>query len=145
MSDDRERRVRERAFVLWEREGRPFGRQDEHWFRASREIEAETLSPEPEPAAAQSVMPKPVTSTIAPKPVRRSRAAKPAIPTSDQPWPKDVGADDMETAATPPKPAPSRKRAAVRAAPTKVAEAAVSAVRKVAGTRRKSIKPTPAS
>ncbi|MEX0696950.1 MAG: DUF2934 domain-containing protein [Dongiaceae bacterium] len=31
-------RIRERAYSLWEREGRPHGRQMEHWLRAESEI-----------------------------------------------------------------------------------------------------------
>jgi hypothetical protein len=34
-------RVRQRAFEIWEREGRPEGRHDENWYQASRELEAE--------------------------------------------------------------------------------------------------------
>jgi hypothetical protein len=42
MDSDRERRVRERAYAIWEREGRPQGREAEHWLEAEREIAAET-------------------------------------------------------------------------------------------------------
>jgi hypothetical protein len=38
---DREMRVRERAHQLWEQEGRPDGRDFDHWQRASHEIDAE--------------------------------------------------------------------------------------------------------
>ena len=31
-------RIRERAYSLWEREGRPHGRQLEYWLRAESEI-----------------------------------------------------------------------------------------------------------
>lgn len=37
---DAERRIverRERAYALWEQEGRPEGRQDDHWHRAGEE------------------------------------------------------------------------------------------------------------
>ena len=34
-------RIRQRAHELWEREGRPEGRQDEHWAGACREIQRE--------------------------------------------------------------------------------------------------------
>ncbi|MDO9710609.1 DUF2934 domain-containing protein [Paracraurococcus lichenis] len=34
---DREQRVRERAYHLWEAEGRPEGRADAHWVRAAQE------------------------------------------------------------------------------------------------------------
>jgi hypothetical protein len=34
-------RVRERAYEIWEREGHPAGRADQHWLRAEAEIAAE--------------------------------------------------------------------------------------------------------
>jgi hypothetical protein len=34
-------RIRQRAYELWEQDGRPEGRQQEHWDRAVREIEGE--------------------------------------------------------------------------------------------------------
>lgn len=42
MSDDREgqdQRIRERAYALWEQEGRQHGSPEDHWHRARREIE----------------------------------------------------------------------------------------------------------
>lgn len=36
-ADDRERRVRGRAYEIWEQEGRPSGREREHWEQAERE------------------------------------------------------------------------------------------------------------
>jgi hypothetical protein len=36
-----EDRIHQRAHEIWEREGRPDGRHDEHWAQARREIEAE--------------------------------------------------------------------------------------------------------
>lgn len=36
---NRDQRTRERAHQLWEQEGRPEGREHEHWDRAAREIE----------------------------------------------------------------------------------------------------------
>ena len=41
MAEDREQRIRLRAYTIWEREGRPEGREQEHWEQARREIEAE--------------------------------------------------------------------------------------------------------
>lgn len=38
---DREERIRRRAHEIWEREGRPHGREQEHWDQAVQEIEAE--------------------------------------------------------------------------------------------------------
>jgi hypothetical protein len=41
MSDDLVMKVRQRAYLIWERENRPEGRHLEHWLRAEAEIEAE--------------------------------------------------------------------------------------------------------
>jgi hypothetical protein len=38
---DRETRIRERAYAIWEREGRPQGRDAEHWAQATAEMDAE--------------------------------------------------------------------------------------------------------
>jgi hypothetical protein len=45
MDEAWQRRVRERAYALWEREGRPEGRAEEHWFRAEAELRAEEADP----------------------------------------------------------------------------------------------------
>ncbi len=37
--EDTTKRVRDRAYVLWEQAGRPWGREHEFWARASAEIE----------------------------------------------------------------------------------------------------------
>ncbi len=37
---DRTERIRQRAHEIWEREGRPEGRQEAHWEEACRDIEA---------------------------------------------------------------------------------------------------------
>ena len=47
MSDDREareQRIRERAYALWEADGRREGAHEEHWHRARQEIEGTGLS-----------------------------------------------------------------------------------------------------
>ena len=41
MDHDRDQRVRARAHAIWEREGRPEGRETEHWQLASEEIDRE--------------------------------------------------------------------------------------------------------
>jgi hypothetical protein len=38
----REHRVRERAYKIWEEQGRPGGQHDDHWHQANREIDDET-------------------------------------------------------------------------------------------------------
>ncbi|MER9301838.1 DUF2934 domain-containing protein [Mesorhizobium sp. M0496] len=39
--DSREERIKRRAYEIWEREGRPTGREQEHWDQAVQEIEGE--------------------------------------------------------------------------------------------------------
>ena len=36
--DDLHERVRRRAYELWESEGRPAGREHDHWFQAEHEV-----------------------------------------------------------------------------------------------------------
>lgn len=36
-----EDRVRERAYALWEKDGRPDGRSDEYWQQAQSEVDTE--------------------------------------------------------------------------------------------------------
>ena len=37
---DREHKIRQRAYDIWEEEGHPHGREQEHWHRAAREVES---------------------------------------------------------------------------------------------------------
>lgn len=39
MNNDREEQIRARAHQIWEEEGRPQGREQEHWEKAAREME----------------------------------------------------------------------------------------------------------
>ena len=55
MNSEKERRIGERAYALWEAEGQPHGRHEEHWRRAAREIEAEE--------SARAVMTRPARRT----------------------------------------------------------------------------------
>ena len=41
MDDERERRIKARAFELWQREGSLDGRSLGHWLQAEREIQEE--------------------------------------------------------------------------------------------------------
>ncbi len=44
-SDDREGLVRERAYRIWEEEGAPHGRDNEHWRQAERELDGDVIAP----------------------------------------------------------------------------------------------------
>jgi hypothetical protein len=54
---DREQRIRERAFALWQAAGRPEGREHEHWQEAERAIdEAESMASTPGATAAPPIV-----------------------------------------------------------------------------------------
>ena len=39
--------IRERAYAIWEREGRPEGRERQHWEQAARDVLASREAPRP--------------------------------------------------------------------------------------------------
>jgi len=67
----KEDKIRERAHAIWERDGRPSGRDREHWEQAAREIEAETAGGKP----AATTKPARI-GTKATKPESESNGAK---------------------------------------------------------------------
>ena len=75
-----EERIRERAHVIWEREGRPAGRAEIHWSLASAEVagEAPAARPAPKPrarAAAAATTPKVEKAEKSPRAKRGARKA----------------------------------------------------------------------
>ena len=46
MSLKREKRIEQRAYALWEAEGYPHGKDEEHWWRAASEVDAEEVGRE---------------------------------------------------------------------------------------------------
>jgi len=90
-------RIRERAFALWEGEGKPEGRHEEHWRQASSEIEtppaahrparrtvksrqAAADAPAPKAAAAKGQASAKTTAALAGSPQRKPRSRKSAAP-----------------------------------------------------------------
>jgi hypothetical protein len=51
---DREEKIRQRAYGIWEQEGHPHGRAEDHWYRAAREV---TEQPEPAASARAELVP----------------------------------------------------------------------------------------
>ena len=45
---NREEQIRQRAHQIWEEEGRPEGRDAEHWARAVQELDSRSSGPAPE-------------------------------------------------------------------------------------------------
>jgi hypothetical protein len=73
MTTSLEQQVRERAFHLWEQDGRPHGRADHHWLMAERDIRTAVAQPEAKTAPARkAASPKPATQA------RTLRSRKPA-------------------------------------------------------------------
>lgn len=74
MTADFESRVRQRAHEIWEREGRPEGRDREHWKQAEAELQAENRkSAAKEPKAAKA---RPAAKPSGEEPAARKQAAK---------------------------------------------------------------------
>jgi hypothetical protein len=61
--------IRERAYAIWEQEGRPEGRELDHWIRAIREV-AEPFAP--------SATPVKLAAPVAEKRMVRGRSRKAA-------------------------------------------------------------------
>jgi trimethylamine:corrinoid methyltransferase-like protein len=57
-SMNRELLIEKRAYEIWESEGRPDGREQEHWHKAVREVEAKSLEPVVSDAGAPTAAPK---------------------------------------------------------------------------------------
>ncbi len=73
-----EDRIRERAHLIWEREGRPIGRELAHWEQAAAELSAEdaaAAAPAKKPRAPRKPRAEAAEGDAAPAPKRR--AAKP--------------------------------------------------------------------
>jgi hypothetical protein len=91
MTDDFEQLIRERAYQLWDQEGRIDGRAEEHWHMARRELmvrpEAQPVVdsvPLAEPAAKRprrrtSPQTAVAAEAVAPKAPRRRRPSTPTL------------------------------------------------------------------
>jgi hypothetical protein len=79
--------IRERAQAIWEREGRPEGRHDEHWHAAEKEIAAEESAAVG--ARKKPAVKTPTKETAGPNPVRRT-AAKGSAPIADAATAREV-------------------------------------------------------
>ena len=66
--------IRERAYSIWELEGRPEGRERQHWEQAMREVMARGRGSSAEAAPAKSAA-KPAARAAKPKSGRSRRTA----------------------------------------------------------------------
>jgi hypothetical protein len=70
-----EERIRSRAYELWESEGRPHGREIDHWLQAVQELAAEKERSTVGVATAPARKPRSVSATAA-KPTTAAKTAK---------------------------------------------------------------------
>jgi hypothetical protein len=84
MTSDSDTRIQERAYAIWEAEGRPHGKHDEHWHRAAEEIaresEAASLRPALGSASAQAGTSPGLRSHRAAPPADGAKPGTPAEP-----------------------------------------------------------------
>ncbi|MCB9958631.1 MAG: DUF2934 domain-containing protein [Rhodospirillaceae bacterium] len=74
MPSDKKEAIHKKAYEIWEAEGRPDGKHEEHWSRAEQEVDA------PKEAAAKPAAPRakkaaPKAEVEAPKPAPKAKAA----------------------------------------------------------------------
>jgi Protein of unknown function (DUF2934) len=70
MDNALERRIRERAYEIWNTTGRPDGRAEQHWLFAEREVLAMLVveSPAPQPAPNRRPRSRATPTTARPQP-----------------------------------------------------------------------------
>jgi hypothetical protein len=116
---EQERRIRERAYAIWEREGRAAGREGEHWREAEREIAEEDRTASADPVTAPAA-PSPRDAPAAKPKARGRRAAASADPVTapEGPAAKPRGrrAPAKPTETEPGAAKPARKRAGAKKA-----------------------------
>jgi hypothetical protein len=85
---DIEALIRERAYLIWEKSGKPTGLDRDHWFQAAREIE-EAMARDPFAVTAVESMPQAaimpeapggVQGEAGPAPARKAAAATKRMP-----------------------------------------------------------------
>ena len=105
MSIDQEQQIRERAYQIWEREGRVHGRHEEHWYSAK--LELTSTAPDLRPAAIDSSA---LAAAAAPqKPRARAKGAA-TIPEPKAPAKAPAKAGTKTPAKAGPKAAAPRRR-----------------------------------
>ena len=75
---NREQAVRERAYEIWDAEGRPLWRAQEHWDRAVREINKQATEPSVADDAGTSDAAPPSSLTAAAEPIENPASPVPA-------------------------------------------------------------------
>ncbi|HEX6011558.1 MAG TPA: DUF2934 domain-containing protein [Geminicoccaceae bacterium] len=139
MPEDREQKIKDRAHRLWEDEGRPEGRELEHWREAERQVLAEEAAewrPEaPDDASADARVTPPADPLRNPEPIPPAEDPEyPAITGPEQlppgmPIPVSLNPEEVERVPAAPEPAGSSS-GVTRAAGVKRRRAAKTPVRR---------------
>lgn len=74
MDLDRQKRIEQRAYALWEAEGYPHGRHEDHWRRAAYEINAEEIRGETTKRTRRQASRRNVENSQGRSPPRRKKA-----------------------------------------------------------------------
>ena len=80
MLQEREDLIRQRAHAIWESEGCPDGRHEEHWARAEADVASEVQDVTPKKAAARKPKAEPGAEAPAPRARRKAAEGEPAAP-----------------------------------------------------------------
>jgi Protein of unknown function (DUF2934) len=114
MPEDREQKIKDRAHRLWEDEGRPEGRELEHWREAERQVLAEEAAdwrPEaPDDASADAQVNPPADPLRNPEPIPPAEDPEyPAITGPEQlppgmPIPASLNPEEVERGPAAPEP-----------------------------------------
>jgi hypothetical protein len=103
--DDVEERVKQRAYEIWEREGRPEGREADHWALAKEEIaiednQSQALMPNPSGGGDDTVIhPEPVEPLLSAESLGED-VGGPTNQSEEQPLPKKTAARRASSAGT---------------------------------------------
>jgi len=77
-------KISQRAYEIWEQEGRPEGRDMDHWLKAEAEVAVPAAAPKApaakKPAAPKAAAAKPAAKPKAPAAKKPVAAKKPAAP-----------------------------------------------------------------
>lgn len=119
MSGDLDGRIRERAYQLWLEQGRPDGREQEHWEEAARLVRSEDQSKLV--AEEQQSIAKPARGSVI-KDKAPGKARPESTNADTAPPPADVPADDEPVDAQPKKARAPRKVVATDDKPKKKAK-----------------------
>lgn len=123
--DDDEHRIRERAYRIWEEEGRPEGREHEHWHRARERVAGERSEKDSasrrKPASPASASPMPSSSapsSSAPPPAAPASPAKQPVGGIGKPGPLPGVDNQRQDVSEPIRTRSGAAQAATESAPT---------------------------